>query len=365
MKLIYSLSFIGAISAYREIPKDTLEELNYEEWKDHHSISYSTVKEDMKRERYFYEMRDFVRHHNRKYKEEHVSYYTSMNRFAAMPNHEFVDKYTQRNKPKPTNSLGEEMEQYVCPFEWSYTNYTQNANVMELVTSVKNQGQCGSCYTFATAASIEGQICKRGLVNCDAWEGISTQQFVDCADNPDLSPYTDDGCGGGWPANVMHYIFDFQYGFESWVDYPYLMNPQNDMVLQEPCNYNSEMSIGSITQCGNMAESGNQDQMCSIVETFGAAAIQMDASGQGFQVYAGGVYAGDPECSADDLDHAITAVGFGTTDGQPTLTVKNSWGMAWGDEGYFYLIRNGENTCGAYTYANFPLGIVGGPADLN
>ena len=86
----------------------------------------------------------------------------------------------------------------------------------------------------------------------------------------------------------------------------------------------------------------------------------MNASGSGFQSYAGGVYNGDVECDDNptELDHAITAVGFGMTDDQPTMTVKNSWGTGWGDAGFFYVSRDGtSNTCGIYTFANYPLGV--------
>lgn len=362
MKLILassSAALLGMASAYRDISTDTLEQLSFKEWKDHHGIKFSSVGEDAKREANFIEMKDFVINHNNKYKSEDAMYYTSLNRFAAMKNDEFLSKYTMRDR-KSTKSenptVGEEMEQYVCEYVWSNTTHSPVVN--NIATVIKNQGQCGSCYTFATAASIEGQVCKNPEVNCAEWEGVSTQQFLDCSDNNSaLDPYEDDGCGGGWPANVYHYVFAYQNGFESWSDYPYMMDPDTDAVLQEACEYEANLSIGTFTQCGNIEESGNQDQIMSAVEYWGATAIQMDASGEGFQMYAGGVYDGDVVCQEQELDHAITITGFGVYDYTPTTTVKNSWGTAWGVEGYFYLIRDGTNTCGAYTYAQYPVGL--------
>jgi len=364
MKLLLASTL--ALAAAKEIPTDTLTKLSYKEWKDHHNISYKTKKEDKMRREIWAYTHDFVTKHNRDYISGKNRYYTSMNRFAAMKNEEFLSKYTQRgrqggkktmqNGAKATPSLGEEMEQYTCEYVW--TNTTHSPAVDNMATVVKNQGQCGSCYTFATAAAIEGQVCKfDDSVDCESWEGVSTQQFVDCSDNPVLEPYEDNGCGGGWPANVMNYIFSYQQGFESWEDYPYQMDPNNDLVVQSACAYNPSLSIGTITQCGNIAEVNNQDQIMSLVEYWGAAAIQMDASGTGFQVYAGGVYDGDVVCQQQQLDHAITITGFGVYDYTPTTTVKNSWGTDWGVGGYFYLIRDGTNTCGAYTYANYPVGL--------
>jgi len=43
------------------------------------------------------------------------------------------------------------------------------------------------------------------------------------------------------------------------------------------------------------------------------------------------------------LDHAITAVGYGTDEsGQDYYLVRNSWGKGWGDEGYAKIGRNGD-----------------------
>jgi len=52
-----------------------------------------------------------------------------------------------------------------------------------------------------------------------------------------------------------------------------------------------------------------------------------------------GVY-NEPECKAEDLDHGVLAVGYGTEDGKDFWLVKNSWGTTWGDEGLSKLIKH-------------------------
>lgn len=60
------------------------------------------------------------------------------------------------------------------------------------------------------------------------------------------------------------------------------------------------------------------------------------------------------QCSSSRVNHAVTATGFGQTNGQNTLTVKNSWGRNWGVNGFVYFQRDGQhNTCAAYSEGQY------------
>ncbi|XP_039287949.1 crustapain-like, partial [Nilaparvata lugens] len=68
-----------------------------------------------------------------------------------------------------------------------------------------------------------------------------------------------------------------------------------------------------------------------------------------------GVYY-EPECNPWSLNHAVLAVGYGTTkDGQDYWLVKNSWGNQWGEEGYIKMARNRDNNCGIASWASYPV----------
>jgi len=65
-----------------------------------------------------------------------------------------------------------------------------------------------------------------------------------------------------------------------------------------------------------------------------------------FQLYSGGILNTD-KC-VGNIDHAVTAVGWGTEGDQDYLIVRNSWGADWGEGGYIRIALNGDGrgVCG-------------------
>merc|ERR1712046_421449 len=94
-------------------------------------------------------------------------------------------------------------------------------------------------------------------------------------------------------------------------------------------------SVGSISNCGATTKN-SESELTSALAQVGAVGIAIDA---------GGVYISST-CSSTRLNHAVTAVGYGNLSGQDYFTVKNSWGTAWGDNGYILMAANRNNQCG-------------------
>jgi len=181
------------------------------------------------------------------------------------------------------------------------------------VTPVKNQGQCGSCWSFSATGAIEGwaAVSGKGL------HSLAEQQLVDCAGS-----VGNQGCNGGWPNKAIGW--NAQHGSCAESSYPYTARDgsckQCSSVLKP-----SGVSTGS----GEATLAGQLSHM--------PVSVCVDAEG-GFQHYSSGVFNGP--CGTQ-INHAILAVGYTGS----YWIVKNSWGTSWGSSGYIYMAR-GKNLCG-------------------
>jgi cathepsin L len=208
---------------------------------------------------------------------------------------------------------------------------------------VKDQGVCGSCWTFGTAGSIEGAY----FVQTGNLVSISEQQILDCAWGTWVTGNS--GCDGGFAPNAYEWIMQ-NGGLALENTYKYLM-------MDHWCNAFDKSSGVQVTGYVNIT-SGDEDALVDAIATAGPCAIAIDASHPSFTFYTGGVYY-EPQCKngINDLDHEVLAVGYGTDEdtGLDYFLVKNSWSTHWGVEGYVRMSRNRNNNCGVATSANYPI----------
>ena len=207
--------------------------------------------------------------------------------------------------------------------------------MFKIIIFFNNKGQCGSCWAFSAVASLEGQHFKASgkLVS------LSEQNLVDCS-----RKQGNQGCNGGLMDQAFTYI-KVNKGIDTEVSYPY-------HAQDEKCRFKAA-NVGATETGFTDIDSGDENALATAIATVGPISVAIDASQDSFQFYTSGVYS-DDSCSSTQLDHGVTAVGYGTQNGKDYYIVKNSWAETWGDKGYILMARNDNNMCGIATAASYP-----------
>lgn len=206
------------------------------------------------------------------------------------------------------------------------------------VAAPVNQHKCGCCYALATMNVLESMRC----INQVSSPILSPQQVVDCS--TPRAGYQNFGCNGGWPTRVLRYLQDVGVAARE-ACYPLILR-------QEVCKLNRVRQAAGCTVQASAKDSGrlrykvlnNERDILYHVAKTGPVVTVMKTTDK-FLYYGSGIF-DDPSCSrrADDVDHAISIVGYGRENGVDYWLIKNSWGAEWGLDGYGKF-RRGSNAC--------------------
>jgi cathepsin L len=211
-----------------------------------------------------------------------------------------------------------------------------------VVTPIKNQGNCGSCWSFSATGALECRYAiKTGQLN-----SLSEQELVDCAGKH----YDSYGCNGGEENGGMQYAADNK-GLCSEAEYAYTARDGSCKASTCGTRYDANTGVTYITKYSSSALLTEVNNGC--------VSIAIDAGGA-FQHYSSGVV--DGQCGTS-IDHAILVVGYGTSSAasaEAYWKVKNSWGTSWGEKGYANICRdcnkNGKDgECGILMWPSIPL----------
>jgi len=219
------------------------------------------------------------------------------------------------------------------PAHWDWRDFS-------VVTPVKNQGKCGSCWTFSTVGSMESHFMKK----YGQFRNLSEQQLVDCA-----GAFDNYGCNGGLPSHAFEYI-KYAGGLTTEASYPYVAN------MSAGCNPAAiKPSVGVVGGSVNITLS--EEALRNALFQAGPISVAFQVI-TGFRDYKTGVYTTD-QCKNGpmDVNHAVLAVGYGSENGMDYWIIKNSWGAAWGDNGYFKMQR-GVNMCGIVNCNSYPMDVI-------
>jgi len=215
-----------------------------------------------------------------------------------------------------------------------------------VVNAVQNQGDCGSCWTFSTIATVESAV----AIKTGNLSKYSEQELVDCSHAcvlEDGQQVCNQGCDGGWMWSALTDLISWK-GEELESQYKYTGTTDKC----KRTDYTAYSPLANYT-CLSGPKLANETMMAAFLAANGPLSIAMDATI--LQSYTKGIIRpSDGDCTKTQLDHAIVIVGYGSEGNVPFWIVRNSWGKSWGEEGYFRIIR-GKGACGLNAGVVFPL----------
>jgi C1A family cysteine protease len=303
--------------------------LQFSNFQERFSKSYETIQEMESRFQIFRaNLRNIILHNL-----DHTQNFTmGINQFTDLTPEEFRAQYIN-------GGLRTEVGSYGCKsFSSSASGAPASIDWRQkgAVTSVKDQGQCGSCWTFSSTGAVEGAW----AISTGKLVDLAEQELVDCATG---ISYGSRGCSGGQMEGAFKYIIE--HGQCALSSYPYTAK---DGSCQK-CS-----AVAHITSCSDVKPNDQISLKAAVAQQPVSVAISADT--KLFQSYSSGVITSS-SCYTS-LDHGVLIVGYGAENGQDYWLVKNSWSDTWGMGGYVKIARssstNDPGVCGISMDASFP-----------
>ncbi|CAN6281345.1 unnamed protein product [Urochloa humidicola] len=258
------------------------------------------------------------------------------NKFADLTDEEFRAARTGYRRPAAAAAAGSSRFRYEN-FSLADAPQSMDWRAMGAVTGVKDQGECGCCWAFSAVAAVEGL----NKIRTGRLVSLSEQELVDC------DVYGEDqGCEGGLMDDAFQFIAR-RGGLAAESTYPYNGNDGS-------CR-SSAAAARAASIRGHEDVPPNDERALAAAVAHQPVSVAINGGDPTFRFYGGGVL--DGACGTD-LDHAITAVGYGTaSDGTRYWVMKNSWGASWGEGGYVRIRRGdrGAGVCGLAKLASYPV----------
>jgi len=334
--------------------KDTLHE-DFVAWKEkfgkmyedaEHAAKFDVFKANVQR----------IAEHNKLYEAGLESFHMAVNQFADMTSEEFAawSKKANGYRADLRDTNLKNGANVALGTKCTHRNITTIPESVDwrtkgYVTSVKNQGQCGSCWSFSTTGAVEGAWKAAG----NELISLSEEELVQC------DKAQDKGCDGGIMENAYEWIIK-NGGIATEELYPYSSGTGETGMCQKK---KTTLKKAHISDYCDLEHGDEKDLEKALAQQPVAVAIEADQTS--FQFYKGGVLSAK-KCGVK-LDHGVLAVGYGVDakTSKKFWIVKNSWGPMWGDHGYIMLEKEPKRSkkskkpphsaCGIAKAASYPV----------
>lgn len=246
-----------------------------------------------------------------------------LNKFSDMTEEEFRAKYLGFN-PNMVKAMtkGKKLQ---AQRQLTETPVSLDWRKKGAVGPIRNQGQCGSCWAFASSFTVGAQY----FIKSGNLVDISAQQLIDCSGS-----HGNHGCNGGWMTYAFEYFQD--QGPNNSSDYPYTARTGT-------CKWSSDKVVTTVSSYRELPTNDEKAIEAELVN--GPVATAIDSFG--IQSYASGIYTGD--CGTS-INHGMIFIGYDNTDPDNKYWIlRNMWGSDWGEDGYIRIekdIANSSGKCG-------------------
>eukprot|EP00929_Paragymnodinium_shiwhaense_P046397 TRINITY_DN23622_c0_g1_i1.p2 TRINITY_DN23622_c0_g1~~TRINITY_DN23622_c0_g1_i1.p2 ORF type:complete len:393 (-),score=81.46 TRINITY_DN23622_c0_g1_i1:114-1292(-) len=205
---------------------------------------------------------------------------------------------------------------------------------LSMSTDVPEQGSCGSCWAVATISMLEGRM----ELSRNQKNKLSVQQLVNCVPNP-KSCGGSGGCDGATVELGMRYIQEAGLGDSASTPYTAVdghckkaVSPSGFLQVHTAPTTNGGAQLG-LRGWRTLPE--NQAQ--PLLEAVQSGPVAISVGADSWSLYSHGIYDGCQKNTV--INHAVTLFGYGEDKGTLYWNIRNSWGPAWGEDGFIRLLR--------------------------
>lgn len=330
-KTTVAAALVASAVAVNVRPREHYEALFFEHLSNF-NLKFANGEEFAKRLQIFADNYDQIEEHNAK----GLSYTLGVNQFTHMSFDEFKDAVRVGGTRAPFKNARTGQKVHTAPSDVSALPASVDWVAAGAVTPVKNQGNCGSCWSFSTTGSLEGAY----QIKYNNLQSFSEQELVSC-------DTTDSGCNGGWMDDAFAWT-QKNGGLTTETAYPYTSGTTGQTGACKTSGYTNNANVAPTGWVD--VQPGSVDALMSAV-ALTPVSIAIQANQAAFQSYQSGVLTG--RCG-QNLDHGVLATGYGTLNGVDYWQVKNSWGTSWGQNGYILIERSSADLCGVLDAASYP-----------